>query len=163
MSKDRAIAVQKLVEISYPKKMKFFTWTIIHERINTMEVIQRKYPNSCVNPNWCTLSKSHNDEMNHLFIYCKKTRTLGEKLHWQTGWFPQGGNTKSLCLSLCTAKLANRRNIIIFNIAVALCGRFGWKETTKFSMTDKQAAITLGEYLQFDWFMVQQTPSFQRL
>ena len=67
-----------------PKKCKFFIWSLMHSSINTMKVIQKKIPNLCLNPNWCVLCKSKNDNKDHLMIHCSYAKFLWQWLIEET-------------------------------------------------------------------------------
>ncbi|KAL0552328.1 hypothetical protein IC582_011437 [Cucumis melo] len=70
----------KLLEIIWkstiPMKIKFFMWCLIQRRINTMEVVQQRMPNICLQPNWCVLCKKDSESGTHLFLRCEAVKPL---------------------------------------------------------------------------------------
>lgn len=94
-------------------------WMVIHQRINTMDIIERRNPNICLSPNQCISCKSSDEDLNHLFIHCPKAQSLWNKLFLVTGLNLTISNAKDLCLSLCGIQGSNVKNIISFNATVA--------------------------------------------
>ncbi|TYK10888.1 LINE-1 retrotransposable element ORF2 protein [Cucumis melo var. makuwa] len=102
-----------------PQKCKFFIWTMVHQKLNTMDNIQKRNPNMCLNPNWCISCRSSNEDMNHLFILCPTAHRLWNLWSSETGIPMANTNVKDLCLSLCRLTGGNAKNIISFNAAIA--------------------------------------------
>ena len=70
------------------KKCKFFSCTMIHKKLNTVDYLQKKLPNSCLSPNMCVLCNSNNEDMNHIILNCKTAVTLWDKLILANLGFP---------------------------------------------------------------------------
>ena len=67
-----------------PKKCKFFPWSILHEGINTMDKLQRRQLNTCLNPNWCVMCHSECETSDHLLVNCRPASFLWEILQAKT-------------------------------------------------------------------------------
>ncbi|KAL0559838.1 hypothetical protein IC582_000218 [Cucumis melo] len=59
-----------LWKVEFPKKCKFFIWTLIHGCINTADRLQKRLPNWTLSPNWCYMCNKSQEDINHLFIHC---------------------------------------------------------------------------------------------
>lgn len=55
---------------SIPPRVKAFSWTVALNRVNTMDVLQRRLPFMMISPNWCVLCKNAEESLNHLFLEC---------------------------------------------------------------------------------------------
>ncbi|KAA0056839.1 LINE-1 retrotransposable element ORF2 protein [Cucumis melo var. makuwa] len=102
-----------------PQKCKFFIWTMVHQKLNTMDKIQKRNPSMSLNPSWCISCRSSNEDMNHLFIFCPFARNLWNMWSSETGTPMATTNVKDLCLQLCRQSDRNTKNIISFNSAIA--------------------------------------------
>ena len=76
---DRQI-FKALWKSSILKKCKFFLWSILHKGINTMEVLRRRPPKTCLNPNWCVMCHSHCERSDHLLVNCRATNFIWDTL-----------------------------------------------------------------------------------
>lgn len=112
-------ALKNLWKSYVPQKCKFFTWMVIHQRLNTMDIIRRRNPNICLNPSWCIFCKSSDEDLNHLFIHFSKAQSLWNKLHLEIGLNMIISSAKDLCLCLCGIPSSNVKSTIKFNVAVA--------------------------------------------
>lgn len=54
-----------------PKKIQFSAWLLVHGRVSTCDVIQKRLPNVFLSPNWYSLCKSNSESLNHIFLHCK--------------------------------------------------------------------------------------------
>ena len=70
-----------------PSRIKAFSWTVVLDRLNTMEMLQMRRPFLYLSPSWCVLCKSEGESANHLFMHCRFAKAIWdhffEKLHWQ--------------------------------------------------------------------------------
>ena len=80
-----------------PLKVRFFAWSVVHKRINTNELFQRRRPYLLLSPQWCIMSKSDSENIDHLFVHCPVARWIWCKL------FGIGG--ESWVMPDCVAKL----------------------------------------------------------
>lgn len=80
-------------------------WTIIREQLNTMETIQKIFPNSCLNPNWYISFKLLNEDLNQIFIHYSKAQKLWQITSEETGLALQETNIKDLCLISLQAQI----------------------------------------------------------
>jgi hypothetical protein len=53
-----------------PNKIKFLGWLIAHGKVNTCDIIQKRYPNLCLLPSWCVMCQNSEENLNHLFLHC---------------------------------------------------------------------------------------------
>lgn len=60
----------------WPKKCKFFIWTIIHNGLNSMENRQARHPSLHLNPNWCVLCRNSMEIVEHMFINSSFSKTI---------------------------------------------------------------------------------------
>ena len=102
-----------------PQKCKFFIWTMVHQKLNTMDNIQKRNPSMCLNPNWCISCRSSNEDMNYLFILCPIAHRLWNLWSSETSIPMTSTNIKDLCLCLCRLTGSSAKNIISFNAAIA--------------------------------------------
>lgn len=107
------------MEVKNSKKCKFFSWTVIHKRLNTMDLIQKRYPNSCFNLNWCISWKFAVENINHIFIHCAKARSIWKKNLDEIGFSMQDSIAKSICHTLCAINQNSIYNILKFNVTLA--------------------------------------------
>lgn len=70
------INYKNLWESSIQKKCKFFLLMLSHGKLNTMDAIQKRNPNTSLSLNWCITCKMDVEDINHLFIHCKKAKKL---------------------------------------------------------------------------------------
>lgn len=54
-----------------PQRVKAFVWTVVFNRINTKDVLQRRRPFMALSPSWCIMCKSENESPNHIFLHCR--------------------------------------------------------------------------------------------
>lgn len=93
---ERSINFNDLWKSSIQKKCKFFLWTVFHERLNSTDVIQRRYPNMALNPNWCVSCKAATEDLNHIFINCRRAKYIWERVEKATDVSIRESNVKSL-------------------------------------------------------------------
>lgn len=55
-------------KLSLPEKCKLFNWSCYHNKLLTADVLSKK---GLVGPSICTLSYSHEEDANDLFLHCK--------------------------------------------------------------------------------------------
>lgn len=60
-----------------PPRVRAFVWSLIQNRINTMDVRQRRIPNMALSPHWCILCREDGESFNHLFLHCSFTLSIG--------------------------------------------------------------------------------------
>ena len=95
-------------------------WSLFYESINTTDVLQKRLPNTYLQPNRCVLCKSVAEGLNHIFTSCHLTKSLCDKLIRHIDVQFDTRNAKSLCLSLGAMKQTNKKNVICLNAGVAL-------------------------------------------
>ncbi|TYK00226.1 LINE-1 retrotransposable element ORF2 protein [Cucumis melo var. makuwa] len=117
-----------------PKKGKFFMWSLFHESINTTDVLQKRLPNTYLQPSRCFLYKSDAEGINHIFISCHLTKTLWDKLSRQIGVNFDIRSINTVSILVGEMKQISRKNVISLNAGVALLWtQYGWKEMRRFS------------------------------
>lgn len=94
-------------------------WTVIYQKLNTFDLIQRRNSNMCLSRDWCISCKTSNENLNHLFIQCSKAQKLWSKLQLEIGLVMNLSSAKDLCLSLRGIQCNNVKNTIKFNAAMA--------------------------------------------
>ena len=100
---------------TFPKKCKFFIWSLFHECITIADNFRRRLPHWNLNPNWCVLYKNHYEDRNHIFITCLVAKNIWEKVEHLINCRNSNINTTSLFKDICCIKQKNRKDIIIFN------------------------------------------------
>ena len=86
-----------------------------------MDIIQKRFPTSCLSSNWCITCKPANEDMNHIFIHCPKAqKSYGRKPNEAIGLFMQDTNIKAQCLTLCNLRYNSTKDIIRFNITATI-------------------------------------------
>lgn len=67
-----------------PPRVKEFVWTASLERMNTLDMVQRR-PSMTLSPNWCVLCNANRKSANHIFIHCAYAKNIWnyfmERLH----------------------------------------------------------------------------------
>lgn len=103
-----------------------------------MEILQRKMPKSCLNPNMCVLCKAASEDINHLFLTCGVSRILWDRIYSYIGLGFNIWNIKTLYESFSKLAQSNRRNIIFLNVGVVVLWSM-WKERNNkiFNNTEK--------------------------
>ena len=105
-----------------------------------MEVLQRRQPKTCINPNRCVMCHSHYETSDHLFVNCRATNFLWDTLRAQTGYQHSFNNLKSVALSLLHHNFSTRRNIIITKATVAVLWSI-WTERNRRIFVIKQNSL----------------------
>lgn len=77
-------------------KVKVLGWLVVHERVNTCEILQRRRENCCFSPHWCVLCKLNEENANHFFFFfistyiyfwhCEVASYIWQKLYREAGW-----------------------------------------------------------------------------
>ena len=68
-----------------PARIRFFALSLGLEKINTCDVLQRKRPFMCLNPNWSVMCKKDQESIFHLFLQCDFSRHLWSKVFSEFG------------------------------------------------------------------------------
>lgn len=105
---------EKIWKNSAPKKAQIVCWLACLEKLNTMDMIQRRMPLSYWNPQWCVMCKKGGESVNHIFLHCPTANFLWSKLFNLAGvvgplpfscnsffehfWFSFGGKVKGKVL-----------------------------------------------------------------
>ncbi|KAA0050814.1 LINE-1 retrotransposable element ORF2 protein [Cucumis melo var. makuwa] len=79
-----------------PMKIKFFLWCLVQRKLNTMEVIQQRMPNSLLQPNWCVLCKKDSETGAHLFFHCDLVKHLWSLLQRSLNFAPFSDDFEAL-------------------------------------------------------------------
>lgn len=61
-------------------KVKVFSWTIIHQRLNTNEMLELRRPHHALSPDVCVLCLRDSVTHSHLFLHCNLAWKLWTKL-----------------------------------------------------------------------------------
>ena len=99
---DIAASLKKLWKSQVPKKCKFFIWTATYNEIFTMEKIQRRLENLCLNPNQCVLCKKSNETTDHIFLLCPYSRNIWNTTKNQLNYDLIDDNLPVLINSICS-------------------------------------------------------------
>ncbi|KAM1060262.1 hypothetical protein TB1_024191 [Malus domestica] len=83
-----------------PPKVKILVWLVALGKVNTCDQIQRRMPFACFSPHWCTLCKSGEESVNHIFLHCPYSIQLWWKLLKEAGarWVTPKGCFKLLSI-----------------------------------------------------------------
>ncbi|KAA0058554.1 LINE-1 retrotransposable element ORF2 protein [Cucumis melo var. makuwa] len=99
---DRSVADPrvKLLDLIWkshiPMKIKFFMWCLVQRKLNTMEVIQQRMPNTLLQPNWCVLCKKESETGAHLFFHCDLVKPLWSLLHRSLNFAPNSDDFEAM-------------------------------------------------------------------
>ena len=52
-----------------PSKVKAFAWLVVHEKVNTNELLRMIRPYKSLSPHWCRLCKGSGELIDHLFLH----------------------------------------------------------------------------------------------
>ena len=115
-----AVHFKKLWKSKVPKKWKFFIWTAAYNDMFTMEKIQRRLENLCLNPNWCVLCKKSNETTDHIFLRCPYTINIWNTTKNQLNWDLNDDNLPALISTICSNNIKTQKWVIIFNLRIAI-------------------------------------------
>lgn len=143
----------------YKKKCKFFIWITPldngpNEELNTLENLQKKMSNVCLNPNCCILYKANIGNRDHVFIHCNQAKELWGRFQAQTRQVIAGNNVKSFCLSLCQLNQISRKNVIFFNLGVVILWSLWLERNNRIFNNSNKSMLNLWEdscYLRGFW------------
>ena len=65
---------------SIPYRVKVFAWLVVHDKVNTCDLVQRWNPNMALSPSWCVLCWKQNETIDHLLMHCEITTKLWNQL-----------------------------------------------------------------------------------
>ena len=63
-----------------PYKVKIFAWLVVHGKVNTCDLVQRRNPNMALSPSWCVLCSKQNESIDHLLMHCEIATKLWNQL-----------------------------------------------------------------------------------
>ncbi|XP_031744692.1 uncharacterized protein LOC116405125 [Cucumis sativus] len=95
-----------------PKRCKFFVWTLLHECINTMDMLQRRLPTWNLKPSWCILCKAAEEDRQHFFTHCPFSTNLLKKVEVILGKSLLFPNSTTLCKDLFKTKGKTKKQTI---------------------------------------------------
>ncbi|TYK29578.1 LINE-1 retrotransposable element ORF2 protein [Cucumis melo var. makuwa] len=116
-----------LWKVEFPKKCKFFIWTLIHGCINTADRLQKRLPNWALSPNWCYMCNKSQEDINHLFIHCPYSQQLWSKAKALLKWNRTPTDVQSLVQNICSLNIRNQKGLITFNTSAILLWKI-WLE-----------------------------------
>ena len=117
----QTVNFKNLWKASIQKKCKYFLWTVYHDCLNTLDVLQKRCPNMALSLNWCSSCKVATEDLDHIFIHCSKAKNIWKMVQDATKVIIQGSSAKFLCTNLCKMKQNSIRSIIKFNtIAITM-------------------------------------------
>ena len=79
------------------KKCKFFIWSLLHGCIKTIEKLQKRLPQWCLNPNWCVLCKTHLEIIDHIFTTCDAAIFIWKKIENLLNWEHDNTSIADFC------------------------------------------------------------------
>ena len=68
-----------------PYRVKVFVWLVIHGKVNTFDLVQKRNPNMALSPAWCVLCRKDNESIDHLLIHCQVANGLWAQLRREAG------------------------------------------------------------------------------
>ena len=117
-----------------PKKCKFFIWIAIYKGILTIETIQHRIRNICLNSNWCIMCKNNIETTYHLFLYYPSILSLRSNVKVHTGWINNLNNLRDNFKHICSINTKSLKVVIHINLPVATTWII-WLERNKNSST----------------------------
>ena len=126
-----------MYEIIHPKTCKFFLWTLLHEWINTMDMLQRRLPTWNIKTSCCILCKAAEKDRNHLFSFVPSHQSFGKKL--KLSWTdPYSHQILLICAKKSTRQRVKQKNKLSNSTWwLPPFGIYGTKETKGFSRGKK--------------------------
>ena len=71
---------------SIPYKIKVFAWLVVHGKLNTCDLIQRRNPHMALSPSWCVLCRKDGESVDHLLMHCEVSSKLWNQLFYEAGF-----------------------------------------------------------------------------
>lgn len=117
--------------------VKFFPWSLLYEKINTIDILQRKLHNFCLNPSIYALCMEKWEDLELLFLNCKLTNYLWYKLFSCVGDFTDKSSIQSIRTSICSLKPTSSENVIKFSGGATVLWSI-WKERNNRTFMEKK-------------------------
>ena len=89
---------------SIPYRVKVFAWLVVHGKVNTCDLVQRRNPNMALSPSWCVLCRKQNETIDHLLMHCETATKFWNQLFYEAGlsWVVQ-----EKCCALFVERMAS--------------------------------------------------------
>ncbi|KAA0058105.1 LINE-1 retrotransposable element ORF2 protein [Cucumis melo var. makuwa] len=141
----------KLLELIWkthvPMKIKFFMWCLVQRKLNTMEVIQQRMPNTLLQPNWCVLCKKDSETGAHLFLYCDRVKPLWSLLHRSLNFAPISDDFEAMfSFFLSLNQSLPKHKVVLCGLIAILWGNWCSRDPTLKNYSAATIALNLNAF-----------------